>query len=134
MLQVRKERYDRDCVVKKFNKGEMVVMRHPGLQSKLEGAWEGPFEILDVPSEFHVVLGIPGKNGNAMGKWVHINSCKPFHAMQVAGVAAWEVEEEEVADRKELRLQGEEEYLSKLDLCKGPRSGPMQNSCSNSIQ
>ena len=102
--RVMKERYDRDCIVRKFSKGEVVMTRLPGFQSKLEGAWEGPIEMLDVPSEFHIVLGIAGKKGNAIG----INSCKPFHAMQVARVAVWAVEDEEVVDRKELRLQGEE--------------------------
>ena len=48
------------------------------------------------------------EKGNAIEKSVHINSCKPFHAMQVAQVAVWTVEDEEVVDRKELRLQGEE--------------------------
>ena len=61
--------------------------------------------MLDVPSEFHITLGIPGK---ATGKRVHINSSKPFHAMQVVQVALWAVKEEKVVDRKELTLQGEE--------------------------
>ena len=65
--RVRKERHDRDCVVRKFSKGEVVMTRLPGLQSKLEGAWEGPIEVLDVPSEFHAVLCIAGKKGNAIG-------------------------------------------------------------------
>ena len=39
--------------MRKFSKGEMVMTRLPGLQSKLEGVWEGPFEVLNVPSEFH---------------------------------------------------------------------------------
>ena len=68
--EVRKERYDRDCVVRKFSKGEMVMTRLPGLQCNLKEHEKGP-EMLDVPSEFHVVLGVPGK-------------MEPFHAMQVA--------------------------------------------------
>ena len=37
--------------------GDMVLVRIPGLQSMLEGCWEGPFEVLAVSSEFHVVIG-----------------------------------------------------------------------------
>ena len=71
--------------------------------------------LLDVSSKFHVVIGVTGKTGKAIGKRVHINSCKPFHAMQVAWVALWAVEDEEVLDRKELRLQGEELSVHQSD-------------------
>ena len=44
-------------VSRSFMLGDMVLVRIPGLQNKLEGCWEGPFEVLVVPSEFHVVIG-----------------------------------------------------------------------------
>ena len=80
----RKERHDKKAVVRKFEVGNKVLTRVPGLCNKLEGSWDGPFVVLDVPSEFHVVLGTPGKAcRRAQGKRVHINSCKPFLELSV---------------------------------------------------
>ena len=75
----RKERHDKKAVTRKFEIRNQVLTRVLGLRSKLEGSWECHFVVLDVQSEFHVVLGTPGKaTGKAQGKHVHINSCKPF--------------------------------------------------------
>ena len=88
----RKERHDRQAVTRSFSVREKVLTRVPGLRSKLEGSWEGPFTVIDVPSEFHVVLGTPGKTcGKAH---VHINACKPFLEMSVHRVAVWATEDE----------------------------------------
>ena len=82
----RKERHDKKAVVRKFEVGNKVLTRVSGLRNKLEGSWEGPFVVLDVPSEFHIVLGAPGKAcGRAQGKRVHINSCKPFLELLYTG-------------------------------------------------
>ena len=103
--QDRKERHDKTAVVRKFVVGEKVLTRLPGLRSKLEGSWEGPFVVLDVPSEVHVVLGVPGKD-IAKGKRVHINSCKPFYQSSAARVAVWAAEDRQLEESS--RLQGEE--------------------------
>ena len=47
----RKERHDKQAVVRRFEVGNKVLTRVLGLKSKLEGSWEGPFVVLDVPSE-----------------------------------------------------------------------------------
>ena len=102
----RKERHDKKAVVRKFEVGNKVLTRVPGLRSKLEGSWEGPFVMLDIPSEFHVVLGTPGKPcGRAQGKRVHINACKPFEELSLNRVAVWAVEDELLEAPP--RLQGE---------------------------
>ena len=68
-----KQRYDEGCVV---SKGDIVLTLLPGLQSKLDSAWEGPYEVLEVPSEFHVVIGVPGKSGSrGKGRRVHVYTC-----------------------------------------------------------
>ena len=91
----RKERHDRQAVTRSFSVGEKVLTRVPGLRSKLEGSREGLFTVIDVPSEFHVVLGTPGKAcGKAQGKCVHINACKSFLEMSVHRVAVWATEDE----------------------------------------
>ena len=47
----RKDIYDKGAVVRTYKKGEMVLTRLPGLQNKLEGRYEGPYEILEVPND-----------------------------------------------------------------------------------
>ena len=39
------------AVVRSFSVGDKVLTRVPGLRSKLEGSWEGPFVVLDAPSD-----------------------------------------------------------------------------------
>ena len=53
----RKERHDRQAVGRSFKKGDRVLTRVPGLCSKLEGSWVGPFTVLDAPSEYWVPRG-----------------------------------------------------------------------------
>ena len=102
--QERKERHDKSAVVRKFVVGEKVLTRLPGLRSKLEGSWEGPFVVLDVPSEVHVVLGIPVKEcAKGKGKRVHINS---FHQVSAARVAVWAAEDKQLEECT--RLEGGE--------------------------
>ena len=103
----RKERHDKQAVNRKFTVGEKVLTRVPGLRSKLDGSWEGPFVVLDVPTKVHVVLGMPGKAcTRGMGKRVHINSCKPFHEASVYRLAVWAADDEMLD--KQTRLQGGE--------------------------
>ena len=46
----RKERHDLKAVDRSFQPGDRVLTRIPGLRSKLDGSWEGPFTALEVPS------------------------------------------------------------------------------------
>ena len=72
---VRKEEHDKKCVSRSFKVEDMVLVRIPGLQNKLEGCWEGPFEVLAVPSEFHVVISDVDKTRRKkQGKRVHVNT------------------------------------------------------------
>ena len=57
-----------------FKKEEMVLTRLPGLQNKLEGGYEGPYEIFEVPNDVHVIIGIPGKAGGNKIKRVHMQA------------------------------------------------------------
>ena len=131
----RKERHDKKAVTRKFEIGNQVLTRVPGLRSKLEGSWEGPFVVLDVPSEFHVVLGTPGKaTGKAQGKRVHINSCKPFVQASLHRVAVWATEDELLEQQP--RLLGEvlsqvqrkelEEVLAKWECVLSDAPGMME--------
>ena len=94
---VRKERHDVRAVERRFEVGNKVLTRVPGLTSKLESSWEGPFVVLDVPSEYHVVLGNPGKSSKkSRGKRVHVNSCKPFVEASTHRVAVWATEDSQL--------------------------------------
>jgi len=49
------------AVTRSFVPGDMVLVRLPGLYGKLEGAWEEPYEVLEVPTNLHVVVAMAGK-------------------------------------------------------------------------
>ena len=89
-----------------FKKEEMVLTRLPGLQNKLEGGYEGPYEIFEVPNDVHVIIGIPGKAGGNKIKRVHINSCKPYNQVQVCRVTVW-AREDEIVDSVDKKLEGD---------------------------
>ena len=87
-LRSREERktcFDKNAKLRKYKAGELVLTRYPGLHNKLECAWEGPYEIIDVPNDIHLILAVPGsrKQGKT-GKRVHVNLCKPY--VQLVGV------------------------------------------------
>ena len=102
----RKDIYDKGAVVRTFKKGEMVLTRLPGPKNKLEGGYEGPYEILEVPNDIHVIIGIPGKAGGNKIKRVHINSCKPYNQVQVCRVAV-SAREDEIVDSVDKKLEGD---------------------------
>ena len=115
---VRKEQHDKKCVSRSFKMVDLVLVRIPGLQSKLKGCWEGPIEVLAVPSEFHVVIGNVDKTRrNKQGKRVHVNTFKSFS--QVQRVAVWAREEDnmEPAGKLETPLQLSETRKQRLDEC-----------------
>ena len=104
---VRKERHDVRAVERRFKVGNKVLTRVPGLSSKLESSWEGPFVVLDVPSEYHVVLGNPRKSSKkSRGKRVHVNSCKLFVEASTHMVAVWATEDSQLEPLP--KLVGEE--------------------------
>ena len=42
----RKDIYDRVSTLRKFEKGDKVLLRTPGLVGKLEESWTGPWEVV----------------------------------------------------------------------------------------
>ena len=57
-----------------FEKGELVLIRNPGLHSKFDSVWDGPFEVMEVPNDMHLIIATLGKKH----KRVHVNLCKKF--------------------------------------------------------
>ena len=102
----KKDIYDKGAVLRTFKKGEMILTRLPGLQNKLEGGYEVPYEILEVPNDVHVIIGIPGKAGGNKIKCVHIISCKPYNQVHVCRVAVW-AREDEIVESVDKKLEGD---------------------------
>ena len=102
----KKDIYDKGAVLRTFKKGEMILTRLPGLQNKLEGGYEVPYEILEVPNDVHVIIGIPGKAGGNKIKRVHIISCKPYNQVHVCRVAVW-AKEDEIVESVDKKLDGD---------------------------
>ena len=105
----RKETYDTKSVMRSFKPGDMVLVRLPGMHGKLESAWGGPYKVLEVPSELHVVVGMADQTARKKGskKRVHINTCKEFHQATINRVAVWAREDAEV-DGLRNKLEGGE--------------------------
>jgi len=55
----RKEDWDKKAQVRQFEKGDRVHMRKPGLSTKLEESWAGPYTILkrNLPLSYKVTTG-----------------------------------------------------------------------------
>ena len=71
----RKEQYDKTCIGEKlFEKSELVLIRNPDLHSKLDSVWDGPFEVMEVPNDMHLIIATLGKKH----KRVHVSLCKKF--------------------------------------------------------
>ena len=57
-----KEQYNKTSIGGKlFEKGELVFIRNPGLHSKLDSVWDGPFEVMEVPNDMHLIIATLGK-------------------------------------------------------------------------
>ena len=82
----RKERHDKKAVVRKFEVGNKVLTRVPGLHNKLEGSWEGPFVALDVPSDFMLFWVHRGKHaGEYKGREYTSIRVNPFWSYLYTG-------------------------------------------------
>ncbi len=66
----RKLYYDGKACVKVYSVGDKVLLRSPGLHRKLEEAWEGPYEVLNVR------ISLPEKKKRQ--KVVHVNLLSPY--------------------------------------------------------
>ena len=74
---IMKHHYDKSASVKKFNVGDMVLMRKPVLGKKMDCAWQGPFEVEKVVSPVTYALKLPGRS--CKPKVVHCNLLKVWH-------------------------------------------------------
>ena len=75
-----KRDYDRGARLRSFDVGEMVLMRIPGLASKFEDAWDGPYEINRKLSDVNYEICVP--NCRRKTKIVHVKNMKAWVAQQ----------------------------------------------------
>ena len=71
-----KKYYDRTATVKTFEPGNMVLVRKPILQGKLNTSWEGPYEIDKQISPVTYSVQVPGKPHKC--KVLHCNLLKKW--------------------------------------------------------
>ena len=71
--QDMKKFYDKLAKVGSFSVGEMVLLRKPGLHSKLGDSWEGPYQIERQASPVTYKIQVPGKHNQSINRaqgWV----------------------------------------------------------------
>ena len=66
------EDFNKKAKHRELKEGEMVWIRTPGLTSKLEAAWEGPFQVLKKCNAVNYKVDVPGRRA----KIIHINNLK----------------------------------------------------------
>ena len=126
-----KERYDRSARERKFVEGDMVLIRTPGMSSKLDEAWDGPYEVLRAVNKVTYEIAVPGCRSKR--KIVHVNRCKQWHPAEASVlriVVATEEEEEEGKTRlsgRVLEAKQVKELLEILNKYQDVRPGMMKD-------
>ena len=92
-----KAAYDKGAKLRSFNVGDMILLRIPGLEGKLEDLWDGPYEVFRKCNDVNHELAIPNRRSKC--KVIHINNLKCWipqqaHVYRIV-VASDEVEEPE---------------------------------------
>ena len=74
--------YDRSAKLKVFQEGDMVLVRKPGLQSKMGDAWEGPYQVIEQKSPITYKVQLPGSATRS--KVLHCNMLRKWTTPAVA--------------------------------------------------
>ena len=69
--------YDRRAKEVEFKEGGLVLVHKPGIACKMDGAWDGPFQVKRQISPVNVEVILPGKT---KPKVLHANLIKPYFA------------------------------------------------------
>jgi len=109
----RKLRYDKNAVERMLEEGSNVLRRIPGMISKLQDAWEGPYIVTEQLSA--VNYRMVEENGKGQSKVVHVNNLKGFHQRELEVCALTAVADEEEENGKVL-LEKEYEGYRKEDI------------------
>ena len=101
---VMKKVYDRKATVKSFEKGEMVLVRKPGIRAKMGDFWEGPYQIDHQVSPVTYYVQVPGNANRA--RVIHANMLRRWTtpAASIHRVLCVEEDEEEEETTQGLKL------------------------------
>ncbi len=108
----RKKHYNKKAVEREFKRGDSVLNRTPGINGKLEEAWQGPYEVVERVNRVNYKIAL----GRGRTKVVHINMLKKFvprEAEIMRLVVVSEVEEEE---KNEGRMEEKSELYVEEDI------------------
>ena len=96
--------YDRSAKVKVFEAGDMVLVRKPGILSKMGDSWEGPYQVERQASPVTYKIQVPGKPRQS--KILHCNLLKKWNtpASRIHRVAIVHEEEGESESPQGLTL------------------------------
>ena len=103
----RKKKYDKVAILRKFELGEKVMLRTPGLDAKLQDAWEGPYEVAKILGPLTYELDI----GKRKKRVAHVNTLKKFQEREkvcrITTVLEEDTIEDEVSDtNQKVKLVG----------------------------
>ena len=102
----RKDRYDKASVERSFDVGSKVLCRIPGMVSKLQDSWDGPYTVLQRTSAVNYKIEEIG--GRKKSKTVHVNNLKGFRERELEVCALTVVAEDSEADDRSYTLHVEE--------------------------
>ena len=99
-----KKFYDRSAKAKTFSDGEMMLVRKPGLHSKMGDSWDGPYQVAKQISPVTYRIEVPGKPSKQ--KVLHCNMLRHWHtpASKIHRIVAISEEEGEVEMSPGLKL------------------------------
>ena len=108
-MKVAKEKekveYDITTKLRKFEPGDMVLIRIPGLEEKLEDSWDDPYEVLKSLSDVNYQVSIPKFRGKT--KILHVNNLKPWVEQRGKVLRIIAVAEDVMTEEEKLKLVGE---------------------------
>jgi len=114
-MKKRKEKWDKHAKVRKFQVGDEILARKPGLCGKLEDSWEGPYTVYAVnsPLSYGVNTGdrkIPSMHISLMKKFEKENEKEQTVVRRTTTVMDEDKEGDEIQDRySEVKVSGGDE-------------------------
>ena len=92
----RKQYFDKKAVRRVLTAGDLVLVRKPGLSSKLEESWHGPYKVLEKLNDVNYRIAVGRKK-----KVLHVNNMKLYverevEVLRMVVVGSMEVDEEKL--------------------------------------
>ena len=114
--KVRKKGFDRKCLDRKLEEGDMVLCRIPGMTAKLEESWRGPYPVVEKLNRVNYRVDV----GKGRSKVLHLNNMKRYQVREAEVMRLVVVAEDfDEDDAVRIKMEGkcldfDEEKLEKL--------------------